>query len=72
MLSQRNKKYFLIIRNIIAVTALISVLLYAFTPKPDITHHVSYSTAYYDADETLLRLNLATDERYRLWTPIEN
>lgn len=57
--------------KLVLIAALFTVLLYLFIPKPDITQHVSYSTAFYDNDEKLLRLNLARDDRYRLWTPID-
>jgi penicillin-binding protein 1C len=71
MSSRLNRKGFLLFRKAVLIAALFMVLLYLFIPKPDITQHVSYSTAFYDNDEKLLRLNLATDDRYRLWTPID-
>jgi penicillin-binding protein 1C len=71
MLLRLNKKYRFIIKTIFFTTALLAMLLYFFVPKPDITHPISYSTAFYDSSGKLLRLNLAADDRYRLWTPIE-
>ncbi|WP_310741900.1 transglycosylase domain-containing protein, partial [Pseudoalteromonas sp. SG41-6] len=59
------------IKLFLLATALLAVLWYVFVPKPDITQSTTYSTAFYDSSGKLLRLNLATDDRYRLWTPIE-
>lgn len=43
---------------------------YAFCPRPDLYGEVTWSRAYYDRDGDLLRLTLAGDERYRLFTPL--
>jgi len=71
MLPPLNKKFSFIIKTAFFTTALLAVLLYLFTPKPDITQPNAYSTAFYDSSDKLLRLNLAADDRYRLWTPID-
>ena len=71
MLPPLNKKFSFIIKTAFFTTALLAVLLYLFTPKPDITQPNAYSTAFYDSSGKLLRLNLAADDRYRLWTPID-
>ncbi|AQQ01575.1 penicillin-binding protein 1C [Pseudoalteromonas aliena] len=71
MLLPLNKKYSVRIKLVLLTTALLAVLWYVFVPKPDITQSTTYSTAFYDSSGKLLRLNLATDDRYRLWMPIE-
>ena len=40
-------------------------------PKPALREQASYSSAFYSSDGALLRLTLARDEQYRVWTPIE-
>jgi len=39
-------------------------------PHAHLSHNVLLSTALYDKHSELLRLTLANDERYRLWTPL--
>ena len=41
-------------------------LLYWLAPRPELQNYIPYSTAYFDNDNRLLRLSLATDDRYRL------
>ncbi len=45
-------------------------LVYGFCPRPELHGEISWSRAYYDRDGNLLRLTLAGDERYRLFTPL--
>ncbi|MBT9458104.1 MAG: penicillin-binding protein 1C [Burkholderiaceae bacterium] len=40
-------------------------------PKPALREQASYSSAFYSSDGALLRLTLARDEQYRVWTPLE-
>lgn len=40
-------------------------------PHPPLSQGLPLSSAYYDRDGHLLRLTLANDDRYRLWTPLE-
>ncbi|MCO5784530.1 penicillin-binding protein 1C [Citrobacter meridianamericanus] len=40
-------------------------------PHPPLSQGVPFSTVYYDRYGTLMRLTLANDDRYRLWTPLE-
>lgn len=60
------------------VTALVAGLglgayLYVATAeKPALIEGVPFSTAYYDRDGRLLRLSLAQDGAYRLFTPLED
>ncbi len=52
----------------VAFLALVALL----SPRPDLYGDVTFSTAIYDRNGELLRLRLAHDERYRLFTPIED
>jgi penicillin-binding protein 1C len=45
--------------------------VWIFCPKPDLYGDIPFSTAVYDQDGRLLRLELAADGRYRLYTPLE-
>ena len=40
-------------------------------PKPALADLIPQSTAIYAADDTLLRLTLASDSQYQLWAPLE-
>ncbi|MGB5180090.1 MAG: transglycosylase domain-containing protein, partial [Gammaproteobacteria bacterium] len=46
------------------------VLAWVLCPRPDLYGDIAWSRAYYDRDGDLLRLTLAADERYRLFTPL--
>ena len=39
-------------------------------PTPPLQSYASYSSAFYSSDGTLLRLMLAGDQQYRVWTPL--
>jgi penicillin-binding protein 1C len=45
-------------------------LMYALIPRPPLWEGLSYSNAYYDREQRLLRLTLAADEKYRLRLPL--
>ncbi|MFT6268020.1 MAG: penicillin-binding protein 1C [Alphaproteobacteria bacterium] len=45
-------------------------LAYILLPKPELLNYQSYSTAIFDRNDKLLRVALAQDDRYRLYTPI--
>lgn len=47
-------------------------LIYWFCPRPELDMFSTYSTAWYDSDGQLLRLSLAADDRYRLYTKIDD
>ena len=47
------------------------MLVVRLFPKPDLSSHAASSIAIYDAKGRLLRLALSSDQRYRLWLPIE-
>lgn len=43
-----------------------------FYPHAPLSQKLLFSTTVYDANHELLRLTLAKDERYRLWTPLQD
>lgn len=45
-------------------------ILRLVTPRPELINRSGFSQAVYDRNGRLLRLSLASDERYRLFTPI--
>lgn len=55
-----------------AALTLLSILLLALSPKPDLYEGLTYSTAFFDRDQRLLRLTLSHDEKYRSWTPLQD
>ncbi len=57
---------------VIALALLTGALVYVFLPKPDLANYQSYSTVIFDRHDRLLRISLAQDDRYRLYTPIED
>ncbi len=58
--------------NIVAVVTLLALFLagWRLWPHPPLSQGLPLSTAWYDRHGQLLRLQLATDDRYRLWTPL--
>lgn len=48
----------------------VAAAFYAFCPRPDLYGGTPFSSAVHDRHGTLLRLNLADDERYRLFVPL--
>jgi penicillin-binding protein 1C len=65
-------------RRVLVLTLGLMLLLALLTtamrllPHPPLKRYAPSSTAVYDRHGTLLRLTLARDERYRLWTPLED
>ncbi len=49
----------------------LAVLGWALAPKPSLYGELTFSSAVYDRDGQLLRLALAADQRYRLFTPLD-
>lgn len=41
-------------------------------PHPPLSQGLPFSSTYYDNQGTLMRISLANDDRYRLWTPLED
>jgi penicillin-binding protein 1C len=70
-----KRRYWHKVKIFLIVTAgllLVLVLLYWFSPKPELRSFIPYSTAYFDAEGKLLRLQLSSDEKYRLFAELEN
>ncbi|MGZ9097680.1 MAG: penicillin-binding protein 1C [Micavibrio sp.] len=65
---QIRNRFFILLTLILLLAA--GSGLYIFTPRPVLLDHTPFSTAYYDRNGTLLRLTLATDDKYRLLTPL--
>jgi len=57
---------------IIMVAVLVAIFLYVITPKPEIKNFISYSNVFFDKNDSLLRITLAQDERYRVYESLEN
>lgn len=55
---------------LLAALTLLSAYLYRQLPRTALSAGVPQSTAVYSSDQTLLRLSLSGDERYRLWLPL--
>lgn len=43
-----------------------------FLPSPPLLQDISFSQTVYDEEHRLLRITLATDDKYRLYTPLED
>ena len=46
-------------------------LAYGLCPRPELYGDLTWSRAFHDIDGDLLRLTLAGDQRYRLFTPLK-
>lgn len=55
----------------ILVGLLLICIVYLLCPRPELKSTLTYSKAYLDNNGELLRLTLADDERYRLYTPLD-
>ncbi|OYV15288.1 MAG: Penicillin-binding protein 1C, partial [Methylococcaceae bacterium NSP1-2] len=49
---------------------MIGIVYVHYAPKPPLSSYYSSSTAIYARHGELLRLTLAKDQQYRLWTPL--
>ena len=63
-------------RRLLNLTVVLSLFFLALAairlyPHPPLWQKVPLSSAVYDDQEQLLRLTLASDQRYRLWLPLE-
>ncbi|WP_394201293.1 penicillin-binding protein 1C [Marinagarivorans algicola] len=56
---------------LLGLSVLVGFILYWLSPKPELIKHTSYSSAYFSRSGELLRLTLANDERFRLYTPLQ-
>ena len=57
--------------KIIGGLVLVLVAVYILTPKPQLYETYNFSSAVYDKNGKLLKLSLSLDDKYRLFTPIE-
>lgn len=59
--------------SVVAAVALIAATLVTirFWPREPLRTQIASSTAIFDRQGRLLRLTLASDQQYRLWTPLE-
>lgn len=48
------------------------VLLFIVVPKPKLLENITFSKAVYDKNMNLMRLTLAEDDIYRLYTPLDD
>ncbi|WP_347254065.1 penicillin-binding protein 1C [Leminorella grimontii] len=62
-----------LLQNLLMAAFLLALFCIGFRlwPHPPLSEGLPLSTAYYDRQGTLLRLTLSNDDRYRLWTPLE-
>jgi penicillin-binding protein 1C len=54
-----------------AIAGCVVVALFRLIPKPALSSHYPQSTAIYARHGELLRLTLASDRQFRLWTPLD-
>jgi len=61
-----------LLQNLLMALFLLALLLLGIRlwPHPPLSQGVPFSSSYYDRSGTLMRLTLANDDRYRLWTPL--
>ena len=57
--------------KIIGGLVLVMLAVYILTPKPQLYENYNFSSAVYDKNGKLLKLSLSLDDKYRLFTPIE-
>ena len=58
--------------RIIAGAFAVVFLLILLLPKPDLYNRYSFSGAVYDHDGNLLKVSLSLDDKYRLFTPLQD
>lgn len=63
-------KFILLLFFALFLIAITLFIFYWFSPKPELVKHTHYSSAYFARGGELLRLTLAADERFRLYTPL--
>lgn len=59
------------ILRIAGLVATVALLLLRGWPHHSLQQQISLSTGVWSADGELLRVSLASDDQYRLWTPID-
>ncbi|MCW2106238.1 UNVERIFIED_ORG: penicillin-binding protein 1C [Rahnella aquatilis] len=62
-----------LLQNIAMAVFLLAMIIVAcrLWSHPLLSQGQPFSTVYYDRQGTLMRITLANDDRYRLWTPLE-
>lgn len=62
------------LQNIIVALLLLFIVgvIIRLYPHPPLSEPLTFSHSYYDSNHKLLRMTLATDQRYRTWTPLED
>lgn len=61
-----------IIVAVVVVVLAATLLTIRLWPREPLAERIASSTAIFDQQGRLLRLTLASDHQYRLWTPLEN
>ncbi len=66
-------RFIRLMQNVLMALFLLALFCVGFRlwPHPRLADSMVFSTAYYDREDKLLRLTLSGDDRYRLWTPLE-
>jgi len=59
-----------LVATLLAALFTFVLLALRFTPHAPLRERAAYSRAFYSSDGALLRLTLASDEQYRVWTPL--
>ncbi|MCK4842614.1 MAG: penicillin-binding protein 1C [Methylococcales bacterium] len=52
-------------------TLMVAIFTYGFCPKPEIKTFTTYSSAFFDSQDHLLRITLAEDDRYRIYQTLD-
>ncbi|HEY4466582.1 MAG TPA: penicillin-binding protein 1C [Klebsiella sp.] len=70
---QNAGRFIRLLQNVLMALFLLALFGVGFRlwPHPRLSDGMLFSTAYYDREGKLLRLTLTGDDRYRLWTPLE-
>ncbi len=61
-------------RWLVAVTGLgvLAITFWLFLPKPSLTGDIDFSTRVRDRNGSVLRVTLTPDQKYRIWTPLQD
>lgn len=57
---------------LVMLSLLIGAIAYAVLPRPELLGFQNYSIAFFDSNNKLLKVQLANDQRYRLYTPLND
>ncbi|MDR1910765.1 MAG: penicillin-binding protein 1C [Helicobacteraceae bacterium] len=69
----RIARFKALLENIAVIVAIAVAIVYVprLFPSPPLKDDLLFSTVYYDRNGALLRLSLAKDERFRVWTALD-